>query len=124
MRQTERLKKLAEATLEELGIEGSVIEIYLISDGLMKEINYCHQNRRKTTDILSFPAADGPYPETKDRPLGEIYLAPRFIKKNKKSIEELLIHGILHLVGYNHKKEIEWRKMEAKELALKQKLLK
>lgn len=118
-----KLQELAESALEELGIKNASVDIYLASDDSIAEINYRHRKKKEPTTVLSFPAADGPYPEIDRRPLGEIYLAPCFIKKKKQNINGLLIHGLLHLAGYNHRKRSESQKMEAKEAELKQKLL-
>lgn len=118
-----RLRRLARAALEELGVEDAVLDIYLVPDDLMQEINYRYRKKNRPTNVLSFPASDGPYPETDRRPLGEIYLAPRFIKAHNQNIYELLIHGLLHLLGYDHKGMAEGRKMRLKEEELKHKLL-
>lgn len=117
-----KLQGLAESVLEEMGIKNALVDIYLASDDLMAEINYRYRKKKEPTTVLSFPAADGPYPEISQRPLGEIYLAPRLIKKKKQKIDGLLIHGLLHLVGYDHQKQLESKKMEEKEAELKRKL--
>ncbi|MEX0689949.1 MAG: rRNA maturation RNase YbeY, partial [Candidatus Paceibacterota bacterium] len=44
--------------------------------------------------------------------LGEIYLAPDEIKKRKEDIVYLSVHGCLHLLGFNHKKDEEAEEME------------
>lgn len=119
----EKLQELAESALEELGIQNAFVDIYLVSDNLMAEINCRYRKKKEPTTVLSFPAADGPYPEINRRPLGEIYLAPCFIKKKKQNINDFLIHGLLHLADYNHKNHSESQKMEAKETELRQKLL-
>ncbi len=59
--------------------------------------------------------ADFPKPDTKGRPLGEIYLNPDFIAEKNQDFDHLLIHGFLHLVGYDHVQEDDRMKMEMRE---------
>jgi rRNA maturation RNase YbeY len=64
-------------------------------------------------NVLSFPAdADFPHPNTKQKPLGEIYLNPDVIKEQGWQFEYILIHGFLHLLGYDHIKKSDRIVME------------
>lgn len=67
--------------------------------------------------VLSFPAPpDFPRPDLKGkRPLGEIYLDPGYIKRRGENLFFLLIHGFLHLSGYDHKKKDDRIFMEKEE---------
>ncbi len=56
-----------------------------------------------------------PKPDTNGRPLGEIYLNPEFIALKNHDFDHLLIHGFLHLVGYDHVAENARIEMEALE---------
>lgn len=47
--------------------------------------------------------------------LGEIYLAPNYIKKKKENIEKLAVHGVVHLLGYTHNRNRDSIRMEALE---------
>jgi probable rRNA maturation factor len=83
------------------------LEIYLVGDKFMEK------------NVLSFPTPKNfPRPDIKGKILGEIYLNPLYIKKNKESLERMLIHGVLHLLGYDHKKKKDRIKMEKKETKL------
>ena len=78
------------------------------------------------TDVLSFPASQNqfPFPPGAPRQLGEIYLCPRVVKKIakregsdfEKELARTFIHGVLHLLGYDHQKPKEAKIMEEKEI--------
>lgn len=82
-------------------------------------LNQKYLHKKGPTDVLSFPL------EEKDF-LGDVVLAVDIIarqsKKQKVSLRErslyLIIHGVLHLLGYDHKKEKDWVKMEKKQQEL------
>ncbi|MDI1472664.1 MAG: rRNA maturation RNase YbeY [Thermodesulfovibrio sp.] len=85
------------------------ISVVLIGSKKMKETNYKYRGKKSTTDVLSFP-----YLETdnnlKEIYLGEILIDPLQAKIQAKhyrvslwqELTRLLIHGILHLMGYDH----------------------
>lgn len=109
-------KKIIEKTLDRLdkilNLQGKRLEVYLVNDAFMKK------------NVLSFPAPkDFPHPETgKYQPLGEIYLNPDYIKKRGEDLTFMLVHGLLHLLGYDHKNKSDRMKMEAEEQRLCQAL--
>ena len=104
-----------------------VMEVFLIRDKEMRFLNKTFRKKDKSTNILSFPEPENfPHPELKSkktRYLGAIYLSIPYIKSEAKSaimnfdflMIKLLIHGILHLSGYVHKKKNDRIKMEKKE---------
>ena len=81
------------------------IELILTTDEEIRELNKTHRNKDKATDVLSFPLEDMP-----GMPLGSIVIsldtAKRVANELGHSIEEeiklLFIHGLLHLLGYDH----------------------
>ncbi len=116
------LRKVAEKVLEGPSFakasEGKKKEldlsIALVGLKRIKELNKRYRKKNKTTDILSF-LYNG---------LGEIIICPQQVKKNakrfgevfKKELTRVLIHGILHLLGYDHEKtEKEARLMEKRQ---------
>jgi probable rRNA maturation factor len=118
-----KLATTAKKILAILGVSGSSLEIFLVSDKVMRDINREYRGRDKETNILSFEAADIPRPGEKLRHLGEIYLAPEYISAHNESISHLLLHGILHLLGYDHEQGArKARVMEKKEEEIIKKL--
>ncbi|MDD5098963.1 MAG: rRNA maturation RNase YbeY [Candidatus Colwellbacteria bacterium] len=109
------IKRSAEKILSALRLSGCEVDIFLVSDELMRDINMAYRKKDKPTTVLSFEDPDIPHPETRLRHLGEIYLAPKYISAHNEDIGRLLVHGILHLVGYDHIKKTDEIRMEKKE---------
>ena len=88
------------------------ISVVLVTKKEIQKINKKHRGKDSPTDVLSFEGG-------KDS-LGEIVICPAEVKRNAKDFEKelvfVLIHGILHLLGYDHEKDnLEAGKMEKKE---------
>lgn len=92
------------------------IELVLTNDTEMSEINLQTRGLNKATDVLSFP-----YVLMPNSPIGSIVISIDYLKKYaieyKNTIEDefalLFIHGILHILGYDHEKDNgEQRKKE------------
>lgn len=107
-------KKIVLEALKILKEDSALIEIFLIGNKLMRRLNKEFRGKDKATNILSFVEPETfPHPETKSRYLGEIYL--NATAKYKSQAISLLIHGVLHLLGYTHKKRNDRMKMEKME---------
>ena len=95
----------------------------------IKLINKKFRKKNKTTDVLSFPSFDFnklKKLKKKDIYLGDIIL--NYYKINKKNFKEnfnkLWIHGFLHLIGYKHKKNSDYFKMNELEKLIFKKIKK
>jgi len=105
----EFFKKVAKIVLEEEKKDGN-LSIALIGSGRMKKLNKKYLGKNRVTDVLAFPEAKAIL--KKMQGLGEVVICLREVKKNakrynltfEKELAKVLIHGILHLSGYNHKK--------------------
>ena len=103
-----------------LGQKSVQVEIYLVANSFMKK------------NVLAFPAPKNfPRPDVRGVALGEIYLNPDYIKleiRNSKleifsqRLTYMLIHGFLHLLGYDHKRKNDRIIMEKREQQLLKKL--
>lgn len=114
-RHARNVKKAGEACLFVLGKKNAEVDIYLIDEKRMRELNKKFRKRDKSTNILSFEEPKG-FPDVRDRKrLGEIYLAPDYIERNGEDVSRLVIHGILHLLGYTHERLRDRIEMEKKE---------
>ncbi len=124
------LKKIVKIVLRGEKInEESGLSVVFVGFKRMLEINKKYRGKNRATDVLSFSDAEVLeefkfISQKKIRELGEIIICPNEVKKNVKqsglSFEEelskVLIHGVLHLLGYNHEQnEKEAKTMKAKE---------
>ena len=95
--------------------------ILLTNDKEMKNLNYKFRKKNKTTDVLSFPIK---IKNKKILYVGDIAISYEIIKERSKKTNFLLefdkvwIHGYLHLIGYDHKKINEFKKMFRKEKSI------
>ncbi len=95
------------------------IELIITTNDEMRSINKEHRNIDKSTDVLSFPYEDIPM-----FPLGSIVISSSHVEekakelshKNEDELTLLYIHGLLHLLGYDH--EVDSGEMRAKEREL------
>ncbi len=94
------------------------IELIITSNEEIQEINNQHRNIDKSTDVLSFPYDDMPM-----APLGSIVISSSFVEDKAKEfghtnddeLSLLFIHGLLHLLGFDHEVDNgEMREKEAK----------
>ena len=92
--------------------------ILLTNDIKMKYLNLKFRKKNKTTDVLSFPT------NIKDKKkiyVGDIAISYEIIKERSKDtnffieFDKIWVHGYLHLIGYDHKKLNDYKKMLRKE---------
>lgn len=108
------LKDVIEKTLKYLDIKNSVFSIILTSDEKIKEINKNYRNIDKITDVISFAFEDKMNIKNDNiRVLGDIYIsipqmerqAKEYEHSEKRELSFLTVHGLLHLLGYDHMNE-------------------
>jgi probable rRNA maturation factor len=101
------LSKIAHRALEVLGLSKVELSIALVSDAQIKRLNKLYRNKDKPTDVLSFPIGE----KVEDwLILGDIVISVDTAKRQAQrlghSLEEelkrLLVHGLVHLLGYDH----------------------
>ncbi len=87
----------------------------------IKRINRFFKKKNEPTDVLSFPLR-GAFSEEKPPLIGEILICPQLIRKSsmspmnyQKELALAIIHGILHLLGYDHKNQDQHLIMRKKE---------
>ncbi len=116
------LKKLEKIVFAEFKKSG-VISVAFIGGEKIKEYNKAYRKKDKSTDILTFVFDEGSY-------LGEIILSLKDVARRAKAMEKtlkettafLIVHGVLHIMGYTHKKNRDTAEMENKEKYLLKKL--
>jgi len=101
------LSKIAHRALEVLGLNKAELSIALVSDTQIKRLNKLYRNKDKPTDVLSFPIGEK---VNGWLILGDIVISVDTAKRQAQelgySLEEelkrLLVHGLVHLLGYDH----------------------
>jgi len=115
----QKLQHVTEDALKILKKEKAYVDIYLIGTESMRLLNKKFRKKDKPATVLSFEKPAGFPEEIKGQKyLGEIYLCPAYIRNQKEEIESMLIHGLLHLLGYNHSSRSDRIRMEKLEKKL------
>jgi probable rRNA maturation factor len=129
---TAEIAKFMARLQRELKVGRRDVTVCFVSNGEIARLNRRFRKKPRPTDVLSFPAhatdrtevrPDGATPH-----LGDIAISPEMARRNAKQfgrsldseLRVLILHGILHLLGYDH--ESDNGKMERKELRLRRKL--
>lgn len=114
-----------QAAANRVGVGIAAIDVLLTNDAEMRQLNADWRGKDKPTDVLSFPA--GPQPAGPNRPaLGSVALgwetcradAAELSRGLDQHLSHLLVHGFLHLLGYDHEQADEAAKMEAMEVTI------
>ena len=121
---TSELCEVLEFACKHLNIENPLLNIVIVDNDRIREINKEYRNKDAVTDVISFA-----FEEVKDvdygnvRFLGEIYIsyerckeqASEFGHSVRREFSYLAVHGLLHLLGYDHIKEEDKKVMRALE---------
>ncbi len=110
----EELRALAEKAIS----ENKKLSVAFLSSSEISDLNRRYRKKEGPTDVLSF--------EGENDFLGEVLISPEIVKKRAREnelsfeseIRRVLIHGILHLTGYDHQTEKEKKEMRKKEKEL------
>ena len=128
----EQIARLAAAALAGAGRRDASLTVAFVRDHAIRKMNRDFRGKDYATDVLSFPAADGsfndPLAESTDS-LGDIVIATDTARRQadeaghaiERELSELVIHGTLHLCGYDH--ETDHGEMNRLELRLRRRLL-
>ena len=124
----ERWQAFSAKVMEVLPSEAGGFTVAFVSDRAMRELNRLWQHKRGTTDVLSFPAGQDEFEKVEGLTLGDVVIsveqAARQAKDNgmtfDQEIAQLILHGLLHLCGYDH--STDEGQMDRLELRLRKKL--
>ena len=134
---TAHLKKDAQTILDALDYSDFDLGILITTNKTIHKYNREYRDADKPTDILSFPY----HTELKagqrikvtseeDKNLGDLIIAPEYVMNDlpkwnttfEKHMQRLLVHGICHLLGYDHIEDADYTVMHKKEMALLKKI--
>ncbi len=120
-------RRRAARLLRLLGETRAELTVSLVGDGEMQRLNAAYRGNDRPTDVLAFAMREGKRAEGDEGTLGDVVIsldtAQRQAASRGHSVDEevttLLIHGILHLLGYDHERSpAEARRMKKKEREL------
>jgi probable rRNA maturation factor len=117
-----RVATVARAVLKAEREKDAMLSIAFVSDRVMRSLNKRHLGRDRTTDVIAFgfrrTGQQGPL-------IGDIYIAPGVARASAKAngvavreeIVRLIVHGVLHVLGYDHPevdrtRSAMWRRQE------------
>lgn len=117
---SERLKNHAEKFLRSLGRLDAELSVLLVDDPTIQNLNRQHRSIDSATDVLSFPQMEGD--EFISHMLGDVVISVETAKRQATehhfSLEQelvlLLLHGLLHLLGYDHERSPQDEKLMKK----------
>jgi probable rRNA maturation factor len=121
------VRKVAKETLNALGSPEVELSLTLVNDREITKLNQQYLARNYPTDVLAFSMKEGEFGEVNPYLLGDVVISVETAKKQAEakghSLEEelslLIIHGILHLLGYDHEtRGSQARRMHKKEKEL------
>ncbi len=113
------LSELADNLLLDKGIDEAEVSITFVENSKIKELNKIYREKDEITDVLSFPIDE--------ELLGEVIISlPRAIEQAedyghslRREVAFLMVHGLLHILGFNHKTDADKSEMrEAEEVLL------
>jgi probable rRNA maturation factor len=130
------LESFLHKVTREIGLKSDCVAVRLIGNSEMARLNETYRKKKGPTDVLSFPAGEQRKPANlaqqvrgaKGKFLGDIAIAPAVARRNAKSLGRtvpqelrvLILHGVLHLLGYDH--ESDQGEMERIEMRLRRRL--
>jgi probable rRNA maturation factor len=126
-RASEAVAAAAAALSSELGISASEACVALSSDEQVARLNAAYRGKPGPTNVLSFPARSAaPTAIAQTRFLGDLVLAAGTVSREAAGLglplahhlQHLVVHGLLHLLGYDHETDAEAQVMEALEVRI------
>jgi probable rRNA maturation factor len=104
------------------------IGVSVVGPAESRRLNSQYRGKDKPTNVLSFPVPQ--LPVTGPRPLGDLVICPQVLRtearEQNKSLRahwaHLVVHGSLHLIGYDHERDADADRMERREIAVLRRL--
>lgn len=122
---TAQLKRWAKAALQEK-VANAEVTIRVVDEAEITELNSTYRKKNKPTNVLSFPFEMPEGVDMETPILGDVVICAQVIaeeaEQQHKSLEahwaHMVVHGILHLLGYNHEENEEAEEMETEEITI------
>jgi probable rRNA maturation factor len=122
------LQAFFERVRKELRFPPNAVTIQFVSEAAMARLNQNFRHKRGSTDVLSFPANGGSRPQRTAPYIGDIAISPQTARRNARRFSRtlpaemriLILHGMLHLAGFDH--ETDRGEMDRLERRLRRRL--
>jgi rRNA maturation RNase YbeY len=122
----DRFGRFARGLLEALGEGEAELSVALVDDATGAALNRRWRGRAGPTDVLAFALREGRHARHRGALLGDVVIAVGVARRQAEArghaleteCRRLLVHGVLHLLGYDHVRPDQARRMRAKERAL------
>ena len=119
IKELKEVERFIDYVLQKLKLEDVIFDIIIVDNPKIKKINKEYRNIDNHTDVISFALEDFCDIKTEVRILGDVYISIDKAKEQAKDYEHSLlrelsflsIHGLLHLLGYDHEQEEEEKEM-------------
>lgn len=106
----EKVQKNAQAILNALDSPEAELSVLLVDDTQIAQLNRAYLNRKGSTNVIAFPMREGLHSDINPQLIGDVVISMDTCSKEAKEADlsmdrrfyQLLIHGILHLFGYDH----------------------
>jgi len=117
------LKQTGNKLLDALDLKNSELSIVCVNDDAIASLNKQYRNKTGSTNVLSFSMQEGEYSHLRQNMLGDVVLSVETILREASELQIsfehrlyfLLIHGVLHLIGYDHEiSDSDAQKMDIK----------
>lgn len=116
---TAKFKSHIQKIMQALECHDDELSVLIVEDAKIRQMNYQYRNIDAATDVLSFPQNEGDDTEFISQMLGDVVIsvetAERQAVEHQFSLEQelvlLLVHGTLHLLGYDHERSLEEEKI-------------
>ena len=121
-----RLRRAANAILRGIGQSKAELSVALVDDESIAELNGQYRAKPRPTDVLSFSLVEGDFADHRGGMLGDVVISVETAAAQAKerhrgldeTVERLLVHGVLHLIGHDHEDDDEASVMQAEERRL------
>jgi len=118
-----KLERMAAFILKEAGIRDAVLSINFVRDRAIKDLNYLYRGKNRPTDVLSFSMREGRRIKKDNLILGDVVISTERARRQaadfgstfKKEVILYIVHGILHLIGYDDEDASSEKRMRRKE---------
>lgn len=106
------LRRRARRVLLEMGFVKGELSLAFVDDGDMRVLNATYRSIDRPTDVLAFAMSEGPFADINPGILGDVVISTETALRQARragrdpddEIDALLIHGVLHLIGYDHER--------------------